>query len=80
MHSGYRLNHGAVAGEMRNKWRALSDEDKNRFAPLCPEFVVEIRPKTDNIADLKKKMQAWIRNGVQLAWLVDPNTTSNVHL
>lgn len=56
----------------KEKWRRLSAEDKNRFAPVCPEFVIEVRSKTDNLVDLKKKMNVWIKNGTQLAWLIDP--------
>lgn len=58
-----------VSGE---KWNSLSIEDKNRFAPICPEFVIEVRSKSDSLDELKKKMQAWIANGAEEAWLVDP--------
>jgi Uma2 family endonuclease len=54
------------------KWNALSEEDKNKFAPICPEFVIEVRSKSDNLEDLKKKITFWIANGTQLAWLIDP--------
>ncbi len=54
------------------KWKTLSEEDKNKFAPLCPEFVIEVRSKSDNLEDLKKKMSVWITNGTHLAWLIDP--------
>lgn len=54
------------------KWNALSEEDKDRFAPVCPEFVIEVRSKSDHIEDLQKKMEAWLKNGAQLAWLIDP--------
>jgi Uma2 family endonuclease len=54
------------------KWKALSEEDKNTFAPLCPEFIIEVRSKSDNLEDLKKKMSVWIANGTHLAWLIDP--------
>jgi Uma2 family endonuclease len=56
----------------KDKWFSLSDEDKNKFAPLCPEFVIEIRSKTDILEDLQAKMKSWIANGAQLAWLLDP--------
>ena len=56
----------------KERWYALSEEDKNRFAPLSPEFVIEVRSKSDNLEDLKKKMKVWIVNKVQLAWLIDP--------
>ena len=54
------------------KWDALSQEDKDRFAPICPEFVIEVRSKSDVLEDLQNKMDVWIKNGAQLAWLVDP--------
>jgi len=54
------------------KWKMLSEEDKNRFAPVCPEFVIEVRSKSDNLEDLKRKISVWITNGTHLAWLIDP--------
>ncbi len=54
------------------KWNLLSEEEKNRFAPICPEFVIEVRSKSDHIDDLRKKMKIWISNGAELAWLIDP--------
>lgn len=54
------------------KWATLSEEDKDRFAPVCPEFVIEVRSKSDILQDLQKKMEVWLANGAQLAWLIDP--------
>ena len=54
------------------KWNRLSEKEKYRFAPVCPEFVIEVRSKTDSVDDLKRKMLFWIKNGAELAWLVDP--------
>jgi Uma2 family endonuclease len=42
------------------------------FWHICPAFVVEVRSKSDRLATLRKKMQEWIDNGVELAWLIDP--------
>lgn len=56
----------------KDRWNSLSDEDKNKFAPLCPEFIMEVRSKSDSLEDLKKKMTVWIANKAQLAWLIDP--------
>jgi Uma2 family endonuclease len=56
----------------KEKWNLLSEEDKNRFAPICPEFVLEVRSKSDHIDDLKRKMLVWIANGAEFAWLIDP--------
>jgi Uma2 family endonuclease len=54
------------------RWKALSDADQSRYAPLCPDFVIELRSPTDSLTELREKMQQWIANGAQLAWLIDP--------
>jgi Uma2 family endonuclease len=54
------------------RWDVLSESDKNRFSPICPDFVIELRSQTDSLADLEAKMAQWIANGVKLAWLLDP--------
>ena len=54
------------------KWNKLSEQDKDRFAPVCPKFVVEVRSKSDDQDDLKNKMRVWIKNGCTLGWLIDP--------
>lgn len=58
----------------KKKWSLLSKAEKSRFAPVCPEFLIEVRSKTDDIEDLKKKMLVWLKNGAELAWLIDPIT------
>ena len=54
------------------RWKALSDADQSRYAPLCPDFVIELRSTSDSLPALKAKMELWVANGAQLAWLVDP--------
>lgn len=54
------------------RWKALSDADQSRYAPLCPDFVIELRSPSDSLPELKEKMEQWIANGAQLAWLIDP--------
>ena len=46
--------------------------DQKRFAPICPEFVIEVRSETDGLADLQAKMEMWTANGAEVAWLIDP--------
>jgi len=53
------------------KWNALTEKEKETFAPVCPEFVMELRSKSDRLEYLQNKMLMWIRNGVHLAWLID---------
>jgi Uma2 family endonuclease len=62
------------------RWTALSAQDRSRYAPLCPEFVIELRSPSDSLAELKEKMEQWIANGSQLAWLIDPeNKTVSIY-
>jgi Uma2 family endonuclease len=53
------------------RWNALQSWEKESFPPLCPDFVLELRSKTDNLKDLQSKMEEWIENGCKLAWLLD---------
>ncbi len=54
------------------KWEALSPRDRQRYAPVCPEFVIELRSPSDSLPELQVKMAMWIGNGALLAWLIDP--------
>ena len=56
----------------RDRWEALTPSEKEGFAPLCPDFVVELRSKTDSLANLQAKMREYIDNGARLGWLIDP--------
>ena len=56
------------------RWNSLSDVAKTKFAPIAPDFVVELRSPSDSLQVLKDKMQEYIDNGVSLGWLIDrPN-------
>jgi len=57
-----------------DRWQALSKEDREAFAPICPDFVIELRSRTDRLVDLKQKMSDYMANGVRLGWLIDPYT------
>ena len=54
------------------RWQALTDAQQSRFAPLCPDFIIELRSPSDRLPELQTKMLQWIANGAQLAWLIDP--------
>ena len=56
----------------RDRWNALTEEQREGFIPLCPDFVIELRSRTDAIAELQAKMQEYLDNGAQLGWLIDP--------
>jgi Uma2 family endonuclease len=76
--AGFTLPNGAIrspdaAWVKRDRWDALTQEQREKFAPLCPDFVVELRSRTDRLADLQEKMQEYMANGARLGWLLDPN-------
>ena len=56
------------------RWEALSREDRVRFPPLCPDFVVELRSRTDSLEELRAKMREYRDNNARLGWLIDPQT------
>ena len=56
----------------REKWDSLSQEQKERFGRFCPDFVAELRSRTDRLPTLLSKMEEYIANGASLGWLIDP--------
>lgn len=75
--TAFRLPNGAVrspdaAFVNASKWDALTEEQKKKFPPVCPDFIIELKSESDTIADLRKKItEDWLANGCQLAWLID---------
>ena len=55
-----------------DRWDELSAEQQDEYPPLCPDFVVELRSKSDSVKTLSQKMQEYLDNGAQLGWLIDP--------
>ena len=55
------------------RWNALSKQEQEGFAPICPEFVIELRSPSDSLSELQAKMRLWVANGAAVAWLVDPS-------
>lgn len=55
-----------------SKWNSLSEDEKEKFLPICPDFVIELRSSTDGLGALQEKMQEYIDSGVSLGWLIDP--------
>lgn len=74
--TGFTLPNGAkrspdVSWVKIERWNALTSEQQEKFAPICPDFVVELRSVSDSLKDLQEKMQEYIENGAQLGWLID---------
>jgi len=74
---GFTLPNGAVrspdaAWIKLSRWEAIPPEQRQKFAPICPDFVTELRSATDSLKVLQDKMQEYIANGTSLGWLIDP--------
>ncbi len=54
------------------RWNALSREDRKKFPPLCPDFLIELRSETDRLDELQAKMNEYLSVGLRLGWLIDP--------
>jgi Uma2 family endonuclease len=61
-----------VAWVKKERWEALSEEEQEKFPPLCPDFVIELRSRTDNLEPLQEKMQEYLNSGLRLGWLINP--------
>ncbi len=55
-----------------DRWNALRPEERKKFVPLAPDFLIELLSESDELAFAQIKMQEWMENGVRLAWLLDP--------
>lgn len=77
--TGFKLPNGAdrspdAAWMQIDRWNALTTEQQEGFAPIAPDFVIELRSRTDDLATLQAKMREYLENGVRLGWLIDPQT------
>jgi Uma2 family endonuclease len=61
-----------VAWVERSRWDALTPEQKRRFPPICPDFVLELLSPTDNLSTTQTKMQEYLNSGARLGWLLNP--------
>lgn len=74
--TGFHLPNGAdrspdASWVKLERWQALTPKEREGFAPLCPDFVMELRSKSDNMESLREKMREYIANGASLGWLID---------
>ena len=63
----------------RERLANLTPGQKQRFLPLCPDFVIELRSPSDPLAPIEAKMREYMENGARLGWLIDP-VECNVHV
>jgi Uma2 family endonuclease len=75
--TGFTLPNGAtrspdLAWVKKSRWEALTQQQREGFALLCPDFVVELRSRSEALENVQAKMQEYLDNGAQLGWLIDP--------
>ncbi|NEQ49998.1 MAG: Uma2 family endonuclease [Leptolyngbya sp. SIO3F4] len=61
-----------IAWVKLSRWEALTSEERAMFPPIAPDFVIELRSRTDSLLTLQEKMQEYIKSGVKLGWLFNP--------
>lgn len=73
---GFILPNGATrapdaAWILKSRLDELDEKSLDKFLPLCPDFVIELRSSSDNLTELREKMIEYVENGVKLGWLID---------
>ena len=74
--AGFTLPNGArrspdAAWVKRERWEGLTEAEQEGFASLCPDFVIELRSRSDSLPPLQEKMEEWIKNGASMGWMID---------
>lgn len=75
--TAFKLSNGAIRSPdvswiKKERWNALSIKERQTFSPIVPDFVLELRSKTDSLSEIQKKLEEYLENGVNLGWLIDP--------
>ena len=75
--TGFRLPNSAIrspdaAWVRKERWQALNALQRQKYVPLCPDFLVELRSPSDELESAQQKMQEYLENGLRLGWLIDP--------
>ena len=76
--TGFKLPNGADRSPDASwipleKWNQLTTKEREGFIPLCPDFVIELRSKSDSLNSLQQKMREYMKNGTRLGWLINPH-------
>ena len=74
--AGFKLPNGADRSPdsswiLKERWEALTPEQRSRFAPICPDFVMELMSPSDSLKTTQAKMQEYQENGARLGWLIN---------
>ena len=75
--SGFTLPNRAIrspdaAWIEKSRWQAIPESKRRKFAPICPDFVIELKSPSDDLSVLQGKLEEYRDNGVRLGWLIDP--------
>ncbi|NER97378.1 MAG: Uma2 family endonuclease [Symploca sp. SIO1B1] len=75
--TGFRLPKGSTRSPDASwvkieRWNALTQEQRKKFLPLCPDFALEIVSETDDVEETRTKMREYLDNGLRLGWLINP--------
>lgn len=82
--TGFTLPNGAVRSPdasfiSNDRWNALAPEEQKGFARICPDFIIELMSESDTIQMITVKIEEYLANGCQLAWIIDP-VKQSVHI
>ncbi|MBH8566000.1 Uma2 family endonuclease [Nostoc sp. CENA67] len=77
--TGFKLSNGAdrspdASSVKLERWNALTQEQKTKFLPLCPDFIVELLSPSDSLKATQEKMREYQDNGARLGWLINRNS------
>ena len=75
--TGFKLPNGANRSPDASwipieKWNNLTPEQRTKFLPLCPDFLIELMSPSDSLSNTREKMKEYLKNGMQLGWLINP--------
>lgn len=59
---------------LQSRWDSLTPDEQEKFPPICPDFVLELMPPSDNLKIAQEKMQEYLNNGIRLGWLINRRT------
>jgi Uma2 family endonuclease len=79
--TGFTLPNTAIRGPdaswmTRERWDALPKHEKEKFSRICPDFIAELRSKSDDMGKLRAKMEEYLSQGARLGWLIDPKSAT----
>ena len=82
--TGFKLPNGATLSPdaswlRKERLEIFTAQQREKFLPLCPDFVLEVRSASDSLKDSQAKMDEYMENGARLGWLIDPKA-KKVHV